>query len=98
MTAATAPASRLDTQAARFNMVEQHVLEAFAKKAKHLQLQKASALMQRELFKIAFPFHEKLKEYGYTPAESRVMLRKAFDHKPPLAFGRQPKLLILGEN
>lgn len=93
----TATAGRFNTGAARFNMVEQHLLDAFSEKTKHLKMQHASQMMQRELFHIALPFHEKLKEYGYKPEESRAMLRKAFDHKPPRTLGGTPKLHILGE-
>lgn len=64
--------------------VEALVLAEFSKKSLHLRDKPATRAMQYQLLEIATPYHAKLKELGYPPEMSKAMLRKAFDHQPPL--------------
>lgn len=64
-------------------ILEEKILDDFKRKTEHLRLLQASTMMQSELALLSEPFHKKLKEIGYSPEESRIMLKSAFNHKPP---------------
>ena len=61
--------------------IEKSVLEAFAEASSHLREVPVGEAVQKELHAIATPFHEKLKELGYSWDESVAKLRLAFIRK-----------------
>lgn len=83
--------------------LEKSILVEFKKASAHLRDEPATPAMQEQLRIVASPYHEKLKELGYTWDESRAMLREAFDHQPPsLALGhgarrKRLRLTVLAE-
>jgi len=62
--------------------IEDTIINEFKCQTLSLRTLPASAAMQEELVRLATPFHEKLKEIGYTADESRLLLKKAFAHSP----------------
>ncbi len=70
--------------------IEKSILDEFKSESQHLREQPVTDAMQEELAKISLPFHLKFQELGYQWNESLLLLRKAFDHKPPRNKKPQP--------